>query len=100
MRARTAVAAALLAAALTACTPGEDESAPSTTSSPSVDPRDVCLAGLVKAYPSIDPDAPMLTQVDACTGLDDTAKSSVLETLQEYDDAHQAAIDAAASKAP
>ncbi|MFH8698786.1 hypothetical protein [Streptomyces chartreusis] len=103
MRIRTAAAAALLAATLTACQSGSDDSAapsPSTGSTPSGDPRDACLAGLVETYPSLDPDASMLDQVDACEALDDAAKSTVLEELNEYDDALQAAVEAAASKAP
>ncbi|MEU8752030.1 hypothetical protein AB0C88_16205 [Streptomyces chartreusis] len=103
MRIRTAAAAALLAATLTACQSGSDDSAapsPSPSSTPPGDPRDACLAGLVKRYPSLDSDRPMLDQIEACDGLDDAAKSSVLEELNEYDDALQAAVDAAASKAP
>jgi hypothetical protein len=103
MRVRTAAAVALLAATLTACQAGSDGSAapsPSPSSAPADDPRDTCLADLVKAYPSLDSETPMLDQVDTCSGLDDAAKSSVLETLNEYDDELQADIDAAASKAP
>ncbi|MGW4541600.1 hypothetical protein ACWEOP_27500 [Streptomyces chartreusis] len=103
MRIRIAAVAALLAVALTACQSGSDDSAapsPSPSSTPSGDPRDACLAGLVKTYPSLDADTPLLDQVGACEGLDDAAKSSVLEELSEYDDALQAAVDAAASKEP
>ncbi|MGC9536526.1 hypothetical protein [Streptomyces sp. UG1] len=103
MRVRTVAAAALLAATLTACLPGSDDNAaplPSSSSAPADDPRDDCLADLVKAYPSLDPDTPMLDQVDTCASLDDTAKSSVLGTLNDYDDAHRAAVDAATSDAP
>lgn len=91
----TAVLAAGLL--LTACTPGADEAAPAptTTVTQAADPHDACLADLVRAYPTLDADAPMLDQVDTCKGLDDTTKSSVLGTLQEYDDAAQEAVDAA-----
>lgn len=37
----------------------------------------------------------MLDQVDACASLDDTARSSVLGTLNDYDDALRADIEAA-----
>jgi hypothetical protein len=98
MRARTAAATALLAAALTACQAGSSDDAapaPPSSSTPADDPRDDCLADLVKAYPSLNSDSPMLDQVDTCTDLGDTAKSSVLETLNEYDDALRADVDAA-----
>ncbi|MGW1616573.1 hypothetical protein ACWCQZ_45515 [Streptomyces sp. NPDC002285] len=102
MRIRTAAAATLLAATLTACLPSGDDNAapPAPSSSPADDPRDDCLADLVKAYPSLDPDTPMLAQVDTCATLDDTAKSSVLGTLNDYYDAFDAAVDAAASEEP
>ncbi|GAB2769285.1 hypothetical protein [Streptomyces bullii] len=102
MRLRSAAAAALLAATLTACLPGSDDKAeaPAPSSAPADDPRDDCLADLVKAYPSLDADSPMLEQVDTCASLDDLAKSSVLETLNEYDDALRHGVDAAATEEP
>lgn len=102
MRIRTAVAAGLLAAALTACQPGADDAAPAPTATVTepANPNAACLAGLVEAYPSLDPSVPMLDQVEACASLDDTARSSVLETLNEYDDALRADTEAVESEAP
>jgi hypothetical protein len=96
---RTATLTVALTAGLllVACTPGDDDTAPTptTTVTQAADPHDACLADLVRAYPTLDPGVPMLDQVDTCKGLDDTTKSSVLGTLQEYDDAAQEAVDAA-----
>ncbi|MFC8408540.1 hypothetical protein ACFUG9_33995 [Streptomyces griseoincarnatus] len=101
MRLRTAaLTAALTVAALTGCSSSgdADTAAPTTSTAPAVDPADVCLADLVEAYPSLDPDVPMMRQVDTCEGLDDATKSSILETLSEYDDALQAAVDEASGE--
>lgn len=99
MRTRTTTLTVALTAGLllTACTPGDDEATPTptTTITQAADPHDDCLADLVKAYPTLAADAPMLDQIDTCKGLDDTTKSSVLGTLQEYDDAAQEDVDAA-----
>jgi hypothetical protein len=102
MRIRTAAAVGLLAAALTACQPGADDAAPAPTVTVTepANANAACLAGLVEAYPSLDPETPMLDQVDACASLDDTARSSVLGTLNDYDDALRADIEAAASDEP
>ncbi|MCX4699535.1 hypothetical protein [Streptomyces sp. NBC_01373] len=103
MRIRTVAAAALLAATLTACLPGGDDKAapaPTVTVTEPVDPSAACLADLVEAYPKLAADAPMMDQVDACADLSKQEQSDVLRVLSEYDDAAQAAVDAAASEAP
>ncbi|MGP4090737.1 hypothetical protein [Streptomyces sp. KR55] len=93
LRIRTAAAAALLAATLTACLPGSDDKAAQTPSSaPADDPRDDCLADLVKAYPGLDPETPMLDQVDTCAGLRDPATSRDRLTQRIDDDLTQVAV--------
>lgn len=102
MRIRTAAAVGLLAAALTACQPGDDDAtpAPTVTVTEPANANAACLAGLVEAYPNLDPQTPMMGQVDECTGLSRQEQSDVLRVLQEYDDAQQAAVDAATGDDP
>ena len=100
MRIRTALAVGLLAAALTACQPGGDDAAPTPTVTVTepANANAVCLAGLVEAYPSLDPQMPMMGQVDECGALSRQEQSDVLRVLQEYDDALRAEVDAAAGE--
>ncbi|MFE6194136.1 hypothetical protein [Streptomyces sp. NPDC057838] len=97
MRFRTVAAVGLLAAALTACQPSDDEAtpAPTVTVTEAANANAMCLADLVEAYPDLDPKTPMMGQVEACEGLSRQEQSDVLRVLQEYDDALQAAVDAA-----
>ncbi|MDK1344179.1 hypothetical protein QNO09_12870 [Streptomyces sp. 378] len=99
MRIRTAVAVGLLAAALTACQPGADDAAPAPTVTVTepANANAACLAGVVEAYPSLDPETPMMDQVDECAGLSRQEQSDVLRVLQEYDDALQASVDEASA---
>jgi hypothetical protein len=102
MRIRTAVTVGLLAATLTACQPSDEDAAPAptVTVTEAANANATCLADLVEAYPDLDPQTPMMGQVDACSGLSRQEQSDVLRVLQEYDDALQTGVDAAASEAP
>lgn len=100
MRIRTAVAVGLLAAALTACQPSDEDAAPAPTVTEPANANAACLASLVEAYPNLDPATPMMGQVDECGTLSRQEQSDVLRVLQEYDDAQQAAVDAATGDEP
>ncbi|WP_411091371.1 hypothetical protein [Streptomyces sp. 049-1] len=88
MRIRTAAVAVLAAGLLTGCSSSDDDPKPAAASSaPAVDPRDLCLAHLVRSYPSLDDDAPLVDQVPECRDLNAKQQGQVLEWLSEYDSA-------------